>query len=403
MPDGNFSYPSKAEITGSSSTDGVYPPTSKEELDRKRFGYVGTIPSTRIDYSIYSEEFINCGLISLEKTKYQMLADGTAYVPKYDKFFNASNYMIDDKEKLRICPNFFLDFIDDKKFPPILEIVTTVGVGISIICIFLHMIMFVLVKKLRNLPGYSLISLCVALLVAYISFFAQFGIPEESDCTAIGMLMFYFFLASFFWMNAMSYDVWRSLRMATSKLRLTSNKSMMFRFGLYSLYSWGVPLLIVIVALIIDSLTENRKYKLIFRVNTCWFRYRQALLVYFALPLFILLFINIIFYVSSFYMILTATMNTSENKANLQTRFLISMRLAVVMGLMWIFGVLAVATQSEVLWYFYAICNTLQGVFIFFSFTLTEKTRKECRTLIHKKKTSFLPTTQTSSQQMTTF
>ncbi|KFM76505.1 hypothetical protein X975_20581, partial [Stegodyphus mimosarum] len=91
-------------------------------------------------------------------------------------------------------------------------------------------------------------------------------------------------------------------------------------------------------------------------------------------------------------MISSASMKTDERKSDQWFYFLVFVRLAAAMGLMWIFGVIAIVTQTTVLWYFYAICNTLHGAFIFFSFTFTEKTRKTCKKAIKKKKSSVLPT-----------
>ncbi|GFY65937.1 g_PROTEIN_RECEP_F2_4 domain-containing protein [Trichonephila inaurata madagascariensis] len=93
-------------------------------------------------------------------------------------------------------------------------------------------------------------------------------------------------------------------------------------------------------------------------------------------------------------------MNTAENKADLWLRFLVCIRLSVVMGLTWIFGALSSAVEANWLWHLSVICNVLQGVFIFFSFTFTEKTRLECKKAIARKKSSFSPT-QVSCQQST--
>ncbi|KFM76504.1 G-protein coupled receptor Mth2, partial [Stegodyphus mimosarum] len=351
---------------------------------------------SEIDLSRFSEEFLNCTHSMVEPECYEILANGSVYVPLYFRIFNTTDYVIGEDRILFICPNFFPTIVVKPKFTSGLELVTVIGLAISAVFIVLHIIMFIFLKKLRNLPGYCLLSLCVALLMAYTGSFLQYSLGGRIECTWIGMIMFYFYLASFFWMNVMSYDVWRSLRMATSKLRLMTDKPKVVRFALYSTFSWGTPLLILFIAFIVDRTTERPEYKLIF-TEECWFRYKHALSVYFALPFLILLFLNIMFYISSFCMISSSSMKTAENKSDLWFHFLVSMRLAVAMGLMWIFAVIAVATEATFLWYFYAICGSLQGVFIFFSFTFTEKTRKECKKTIQKKKSS-VSRTQTSSQ-----
>ena len=50
-------------------------------------------------------------------------------------------------------------------------------------------------------------------------------------------------------------------------------------------------------------------------------------------------------------------------------------RLAVIMGLSWVVGLAAGWLDFPPMWYAFVVLNTLQGVFIFASFTLAEKVR----------------------------
>ncbi|CAL1283298.1 unnamed protein product [Larinioides sclopetarius] len=376
--------------------------SQSEQNDRSKRSVETSTELGEIEDEIeFDERFIECLKSTVEFGCYEIFPNKSVLVPIYDKKqFRPTQYYINpDTKELFICPDFFDDYFDNSKFSQTLAIVSLVGTSISFFCILLHIAMFMAFKKLRNLPGYCLFSLCVALVIAYLCTFIPYSRKKPTDCKAVGVIKAFAFLASFYWMNVMSYDIWRSLRLATAKLRLTGDKPMMTRFAMYSSYAWGIPLFIMIVGIIVDnSPNSDEKYKLIIKDDSCWFYYRQALLVYFAVPLFVLLFLNILLFISSFLMINSATMKKAENKADLWSRFLVSFRLAVVMGLMWIFGVVAAASEQMWLWYFYVLCNVLQGVFIFFSFTFTEKTRKECKKAIAKKKSSAMPT-QVSSQQ----
>ncbi|GFY24630.1 g-protein coupled receptor Mth2 [Trichonephila clavipes] len=361
-----------------------------------------TEPTNSINETELSEEFKNCEHLSVEQGCYEVLPNGSVYVPLYKTLFYHTDHIINkDSGELFICSDIFDKFTESTKFSSTLSITSLVGSFISAICILLHKLMFLVFKKLRNLPGYCLFSLCIALQTAYICTFISFFRTSESDCTANGMFKAFGFLASFFWMNVMSYDIWRSLRMATAKLRLTGEKPMKTRFAIYSGYAWGSPLFLIIVGLIVNSSpNSDAKYKFLISHETCWFLYKQALLVYFVIPLISLLCINTLLFISCFFMIRGAAMNTAENKADLWLRFLVCIRLSVVMGLTWIFGALSSAVEANWLWHLSVICNVLQGVFIFFSFTFTEKTRLECKKAIARKKSSFSPT-QVSSQQST--
>lgn len=348
------------------------------------------IPDT-MDLSELSEEFRNCLATTVEPECYVLFPNGSVYVPLYKMLFDKSNYVINEG-LLFVCPDFF--DIMQEKFSSAIGTVTIVCVAISTIFIILHVAMFLLVEKLRNLPGYCLFSLCISLLMAYMNFFIQISISDQADCKVIGLLLMYSFLSSFFWMNVISFDVWHSIRQATAKLLLSSGRSILFRFSLYSSYAWGMPLLILIIALIVDNASEDVEYHLVFSSNTCWFQYRQALLVYFALPLFLVLTLNTFFFFSSFHMIRKSRSDSgSQESYDLRSQLFLTLRLGTAMGLMWIFGVIDAVTDQVWISYLQSACNALQGVFIFFSFNFNTRTKKACKEAIKKKKSSIMSLT----------
>jgi len=56
------------------------------------------------------------------------------------------------------------------------------------------------------------------------------------------------------------------------------------------------------------------------------------------------------------------------------------MRLALLMGISWVLGIVAGYIDIPELWIIFIIFNTLQGLFIFIAFTCSAKTRKVLRT-----------------------
>ena len=116
--------------------------------------------------------------------------------------------------------------------------------------------------ELQNLSGKNLFSLCLALLGGYTCFMANmFRSGEEGDtsdsppsfgCVVLAVTMYYFFLSSFFWMMSIAVDVCRTLRQASTQLRLTAGAQWK-KFCLYSLVSWVVPLALAVVAVAIDA------------------------------------------------------------------------------------------------------------------------------------------------------
>ena len=108
--------------------------------------------------------------------------------------------------------------------------------------------------------------------------------------------------------------------------------------------------------------------------KNCWFSHRYALLVFFALPLALVMVLNITFFSSSAHMIFSTTSTTRfTSSSGTQRDFRLYIRLALVMGLTWTVGLIAGYLNVEGLWYTFIALNTLQGLFIFLAFTCTEK------------------------------
>ena len=76
--------------------------------------------------------------------------------------------------------------------------------------------------------------------------------PPSFGCVVLAVTMYYFFLSSFFWMMSIAVDVCRTLRQASTQLRLTAGAQWK-KFCLYSLVSWVMPLAPAVVAVAIDA------------------------------------------------------------------------------------------------------------------------------------------------------
>ena len=71
-------------------------------------------------------------------------------------------------------------------------------------------------------------------------------------CQFSGFMIHYSFLVSFFWLNTMSYDIWRTFRQVRGYgIVLQRNYQRRLRFIRYSVYAWGTPALIVIVSFVV--------------------------------------------------------------------------------------------------------------------------------------------------------
>nr|XP_024218331.1 uncharacterized protein LOC106684199 [Halyomorpha halys] len=320
----------------------------------------------------FTEPILKCKTFLLYQDDY-VVNDDVIYVPKYRKQFKEGEYELYYDGRLKICA----EDIGVKlvaKFDPYMGYITFAGLGVSIIFLLLHLIAFCLVPDLKNLSGKNMASLCVALLIAYTSFVAG-RFFQGNACLVVAVLTFYSFLASFTWMLTMSFDVWRTLRLATSELRVCSGKQW-GKFIAYSVWSWLIPVFIVMMALWAElSPGVGADWRPGFAAaSSCWFGRSKPLLIFFAVPLAIVMLLNIIFFASSAHMVYSSTSTTRFTaSASTQRDFRMYLRLAVVMGLTWTTGLIAGTLDFDLLWYLFILLNTLQGLFIFLAFTCNDK------------------------------
>lgn len=341
------------------------------------------------DYD-FSKEFLECGHILIDPHEYKLLENGSVFIDIYSKIYGPRNYfMVEDGVYVCIPPYEKMQSnltADDSlmghlnKFPESFDYVTLAGLILSIISLLSHLAVFCLVSSVRNLPGCCLASLSLSLLVAYLCFLAITLAKMTDHCANLGLCVYYFFLTSFFWMNAIAFDVWRSFRVVMRELRISSHRIPWRRFLMYSLYSWLVPgalTVLVKVADSIDVLPED--YRPSFGAPLCWFGNRKALLVFFAVPLAVVMLLNAGFFLDVTYVISRATLKTSQShEATLKKRFFMFMRLALIMGLTWIVGLIAGYVDNMYLWCLFIILNTLQGFFVFIVFSCSSKVRSIC-------------------------
>ncbi|XP_014292378.1 uncharacterized protein [Halyomorpha halys] len=338
--------------------------------DLKKF-----IPARILDFSYTtiankSSPIIKCKKFLLKKNEY-VIEDKTVYVDEYRKRYRDGEFNIRQDGKLEICAESISVKLVEK-FSPHMDYITLCGIAVSIVCLVLHLTAFCLVSDLRNLPGKNMASLCVALLLAYTSFVTGRFLHGDA-CIVVSVVAFYFFLASFTWMLIISFDVWRTLKLSTSHLRVSSGKQWK-RFIAYSLLSWLIPALIVMLALWAElSLVVGADWKPGFgSFGSCWFGRSKPLLVFFATPLAFVMLLNIVFFTSSFVILYSTRSARPTATASTQRDFRIYLRLAVMMGLTWTTGIIAGIMDFVFLWYLFTLLNTLQGLFIFLAFTCSD-------------------------------
>ncbi|XP_070533343.1 uncharacterized protein [Ptychodera flava] len=255
-------------------------------------------------------------------------------------------------------------------------ILTVVGSLLSLVFLTFSFITYCTFPSLRNLPGKTIMNLIVALFTAQA--FLLFGSNQTQHywfCASVAVVCHYFWLAVFFWMNVMAFDISRTFR---KRLRPRNPEDRNVLLRRYMIYAWGAPALIVPVCVIVNF-CDCANCRIGYGTgSSCWIEEPLALVISFMTPVGVIIFANLVMYLRTIHGIWStskiAQKVTKKSEAeNLKTQLLLYLKLTTIMGFTWIFGFIAAFTGIQAFWYLFIVFNTLQGVFIFFAFTLNRR------------------------------
>ena len=191
---------------------------------------IPTVPQTDPDDSgrnrTVEEWNPNCTVIAFNETDYERLSNGSVYLKLHDKIYSSNNNNNNNNtftirgNRLLLCANFSRNFTATEKGPGMgrkvtktpasLQLLTSIGCIVSMVSLVLLLITYILFAELRNVPGKIIINLAISLLLYQSVFFSAVKNDDPDTCLAIAVLLHFFVLSSFTWMNVMAYDVHRT-------------------------------------------------------------------------------------------------------------------------------------------------------------------------------------------------
>ncbi len=381
-----------------------------ERVEISTYGTVNmtSFPSNHTDTAINDtctqyaciDTITNCPTVQLY-IHYEILTNGSLLFTDTGIVLH-DNEFIEENNSILICADMF-DINPGLRDYDIQVLVTLVGQIISIVSLAILLLIYCTNRSLRNLPGICLMFLATCLLIAQLSFISGALVMEiYIVCYVLSVTTHYFFLSSFFWMNVMAYDVWKTFR-----TNFSANVTRSGRYktlGLYACYALLSPALIVAWACTADNVKALQTYRLSpkYADKLCWINDKRTLIYYFGIPLFILLKINIALFSLSVANICKTVASTkivrnTSKSVGRKKHLLLYVKLSTLMGLTWIFGFAASITNYEILWYLFIILNSLQGLFICIAFTCNRKVHTLVKTRLSCQRISSSRSSKTKS------
>ncbi|KAJ8279314.1 hypothetical protein COCON_G00063800 [Conger conger] len=274
--------------------------------------------------------------------------------------------------------------ITDRLQATIQTFITFIGCGISAIFLSITLLTYLGFEKLRrDIPSKILIQLCTALLFLNLTFLLDSWLALYPDavglCISTAFFLHYFLLVSFTWMGLEAFHMYLAI--------VKVFNSYMSRYMLkFSLFGWGVPLMVVIIVIAISKdnygLISYGKYTDGSTDEFCWIRndvaFYVALVAYFCLVFVINLAMFVVVMVQ-LRRIKRQNPNNSQHRNGLQELRSVA-GLTFLLGLTWGFAFFAWGPVNLAFMYLFAILNSLQGFFIFiFHCALKENVRRKWR------------------------
>ncbi|XP_052693361.1 adhesion G protein-coupled receptor L3-like [Crassostrea angulata] len=261
----------------------------------------------------------------------------------------------------------YIPVTEDSSF---LETMSLVGVALSIAFTFLTSLIYILTWKfIKSDKNFMMLNICGSLVLSYAMFLSSVEqTANEVACVAITAIIHYLFLVTFFSMLGLGVYYFMSITVTYYALHIANNFKSKSRLHLFLGGIWGIPVIITATNL---GAFWGKEYHL---KLYCWLSIESGSLYLFIIPVCLISLINILIIVSLLRVLFASSIvarSSLQRKASSGLRSLGT--LLPVLGVTWLFGILAVNDNAVVFQYLFVIVNSLQGVLIFVSHVLFDK------------------------------
>ncbi|XP_068735985.1 adhesion G protein-coupled receptor L4-like isoform X3 [Montipora capricornis] len=237
-----------------------------------------------------------------------------------------------------------------KKDKLALSVITYVGCILSMTGELLLILIYVVFMKFKAEGKQIRINLAAALFWAQLVFISGINATEEKPvCVLVAILLHYLFLVSFGWMllegvylYIMVVEVFRSVKV----------------WYLY-VFAWGFPIIPVAISLGISSkdvgVLQNYTNE-----NFCWLSFSKKLSWSFIVPVLIITLINVMILIAVLREIRNLKDPNPSKLRSFKKGFKACIILSPLLGLTWVFGLLAATDAGLVFQYIFTILNSAQ-------------------------------------------
>ncbi|XP_005381148.1 PREDICTED: CD97 antigen isoform X1 [Chinchilla lanigera] len=279
-----------------------------------------------------------------------------------------------------------------------LSLITKVGLSVSLICLLLCILTFLLVRPIQSSRTTVHLHLCICLFLGSAIFLAgveNVGGQVGLRCRLVAGLLHYFFLAAFCWMSLEGVELYFLV------VRVFQGQGLPTRWQ--CLIGYGVPLIVVGIS----AAANGSGYG---HTAHCWLDPKRGFLWSFLGPLTFVILCNAVVFVVTVWKLTQKFSEINPDMKKLRKARVVTVTAVAqlfVLGCTWGFGLFLFSPESwhsTVLAYVFTVLNCLQGTFLFvLHCLLNKKVREEylkwACAVTGNKYSEFASSTGSSSQQ----
>lgn len=252
-----------------------------------------------------------------------------------------------------------------------ISILTFVCVIISIVFAFMTFMIYLLIKELRTQPGVNNMFLSALVVISQSLFlfgFNQATTVSSSSCTALGVLIHYFWLLLLVWMNVCTLHMFRVFRAKHAKSIGFNTLKTTIHYVIYCAVAASLPVIITMVIASARSGGEDIGYG----GQYCYITRSDFHVYILSIPLGLIIVSNIALYVA---VIVRIERTRSQIRTGSEHRGLGSAyaKLSTLTGATWVFAFVFLFADQEWAEYIFVILNGSQGLFIFVAFIVNKR------------------------------
>ncbi|XP_076000384.1 adhesion G protein-coupled receptor E5 [Genypterus blacodes] len=242
-----------------------------------------------------------------------------------------------------------------------LQLITWVGLSLSLLCLFICILTFSLIQSIKSPRTTIHLHLCISLFIANLIFLAGISRTDNQlGCAVVAGLLHFFYLAAFCWMCLEGVQLFRMVVLVFN----TNFKSLYMLAGGY-----GVPAVIVAISASVKAKGYGTK-------RYCWLNLEDHLIWSFFGPACFVIIINIFFFLITVWKLAQkfSSLNPDLNNLRKIRAFVITaVAQLCVLGTMWIFGCFQFKPGNLPMTYLFTIFGSFQGVLLFVMHCLFSK------------------------------